>query len=410
VAESPIAAPVPGRGASAALRLYAAAHAATIELFRRLPIPSRWLGPAKGSISDLEEWIKSRPERGELRWIAPGGSYRFPAPGTSPGATAPFQEARSLEIGPLFMATVARARVVMPTGVIITPDDQVVEQACGWGRRFFPSDLPYNSLRPVLRPHRMRGRYASVVSRSGASYYHWFSECLTRLCLWEEIPSIPFVFPAPLAGWQRESLARIGLAPDQILEVEPGCYEFDELVFPSFPGQVGRVSPPLLVELRRRLATASRRGEERRIHISRAGAPKRHAVNGDELDRRLADAGFETFSGHDLTLEQQIGVMGEAAIVVGCHGGGLTNVLFAAPGTRVIEVIDPEYPISCYYLLSVALGLEYSCVLAVNASRSRGEPVLTGSSDLIVPIDEVLMQVERSMTRPDQAERSPCVL
>jgi hypothetical protein len=54
--------------------------------------------------------------------------------------------------------------------------------------------------------------------------------------------------------------------------------------------------------------------------------------------------------------------------------------------------------------------LEYSCVLAENASRSRGEPVLTGSSDLIVPIDEVMMQVERSMTRPDQAERSPCVL
>lgn len=398
----------PGETASLSLRLYAAAHGAAIELFRRLPIPSRWLGPAKGSIADLERWISARPERGEVRWIVPARTYSFPAPIVPEGETPPFRDAWNLEIGSLFMATLSRARIVMPTGLIVTPDDRVVEQACGWGKRFFPSDLPYNSLRPLLRPRRMRGRYASVVSRSGSSYYHWFTECLTRLCLWDELPSIPFVFPAPLAEWQRNSLARIGLSPGQILELGPGCYEFDELVFPSFPGEVGRVSPPLLAELRRRLATGLP-GGGRRIHFSRAGAPKRHAVNEEELKRRLAESGFETFAGHDLSLDEQIRAMGEAEIVVGCHGGGLTNLLFAAPGTRVVEVIDPEYQISCYYLLARALGLEYSCVMAENASRWRGEPVSTGSSDLIVPIDELMIQVERSMDGAVQREKSQCV-
>lgn len=371
-------------------RLYSAAHGQIVEWMRRSPVPARWFGPAKGSIQDIEVWADAHPTRGTVGRILPAQHHRMAAPRTADGVAPPFADDRVLDIPDVFMVTLADARLVLPTGLIVTSDDQVVEQACGWGRRFYPSDLAYNSLRPVLHPVRVPGRFATVASRSGRNYYHWFSECLTRLCLWDEIPDLPFVFPAPLTSWQRESLRLAGLADERVIEMEPGCYHFDELVFPTFPGTVGHLSPGVLAATRRRMAGEGSIRPEKRLYVSRRNAAHRRILNEDDLVSGLEVEGFTCVQGDSMTLAEQIELFRDAEEVVGAHGAGLSNLLFAPSGTRVVEALDPEHLVSCYYLMAASLGQSYSCVTAENVSVSRNEPVAKGYSDLIIPVQPFL--------------------
>ena len=62
----------------------------------------------------------------------------------------------------------------------------------------------------------------------------------------------------------------------------------------------------------------------------------------------------------DQTLKSQIEAVRAADIIIGAHGAGLTNTMFARPGTVVIEILDAEHERSQYFSrLSVFCGLVY---------------------------------------------------
>ncbi len=54
----------------------------------------------------------------------------------------------------------------------------------------------------------------------------------------------------------------------------------------------------------------------------------------------LAEHGFEAIFMEDLSLAEQIRLMGETAVLLAPHGAGLTNMMFCAPGTQVVEIAD----------------------------------------------------------------------
>jgi hypothetical protein len=106
-------------------------------------------------------------------------------------------------------------------------------------------------------------------------------------------------------------------------------------------------------------------------YISRRGANKRVLHPNDENQLVLALSEWSRNRGLKFHLavnpgspEQIQPVLQCAAILVTVHGGALGNMIWCAPGTRVIEVIPRaklrERP--CFYYLANALGLSYSYV------------------------------------------------
>jgi capsular polysaccharide biosynthesis protein len=57
-------------------------------------------------------------------------------------------------------------------------------------------------------------------------------------------------------------------------------------------------------------------------------------------------------------------VFGEASHVVGVHGAGLTNVLFCAPGTYVLEILPALCAARTYWVLSTQANHRYRAVVA----------------------------------------------
>jgi capsular polysaccharide biosynthesis protein len=79
----------------------------------------------------------------------------------------------------------------------------------------------------------------------------------------------------------------------------------------------------------------------------------------------MALKGWETVTLENLPIEEQVRCFSEASHVVSTHGAGLTNLLWCEPGTKVIEIQDPNMiKKKVYPVLSYQLGLDHELYLA----------------------------------------------
>ena len=111
----------------------------------------------------------------------------------------------------------------------------------------------------------------------------------------------------------------------------------------------------------------------RRIFISRASASKRRMINEDEVADVLVELGFEHVALEDLSPLDQIEMFAEAAIVIGQHGAGLTNLLYVPPGTTVIEIFSsPDATPPHYSSATGLLDLDYRALHMTPAGEEIG--------------------------------------
>ena len=73
--------------------------------------------------------------------------------------------------------------------------------------------------------------------------------------------------------------------------------------------------------------------------------------------------------------------MAEAGIVIGPHGGGMSNLVFCAPGTRVGEIFAEEYVAPWFWFLATMTGLPYHYMIGAREPRpERAERWDSGAS------------------------------
>jgi hypothetical protein len=97
----------------------------------------------------------------------------------------------------------------------------------------------------------------------------------------------------------------------------------------------------------------------RRIYVTRSDTKKRRVSNEAALLPILNARGFEIVAPGLLSLREQAGLFASSAAIVGPHGAGLTNILFAPPGTRVMEMFPSTKVKNTYFLQAKSLGQIY---------------------------------------------------
>mgnify|MGYP003353282435 FL=1 len=78
------------------------------------------------------------------------------------------------------------------------------------------------------------------------------------------------------------------------------------------------------------------------IYLSRRDSPHRVMLNEEELEQRLTAIGFNCITGSDLSVEEQSRIFSEARMIVGPHGAGLTNLIWAHQNTTVLEITNTK--------------------------------------------------------------------
>jgi capsular polysaccharide biosynthesis protein len=126
--------------------------------------------------------------------------------------------------------------------------------------------------------------------------------------------------------------------------------------------------------------------------VSRNDATVRRIVNEEPLVKALAPFGFEAVCCGGMSFADQVRLFSEAKIIVGPHGGGLTNIVFAQPGATVIEVFPPSYINGCFWALSDVCGHKYGFTVGMQ----RGQ-------DIEVEVPKLLRLLTSMMSAPSMS-------
>lgn len=221
------------------------------------------------------------------------------------------------------------------------------------------------------KPTRVAGRVLVLNKGAAHNYYHWLAEVLPRLELarragWADAD---FYIVDCYKPFQRQTLERLGIPRERVIEPHNGLLiEADELIVPSLATAVARARTAEMMRQVFGVPSPPKLGGTRRIFVSRKNARTRRIANESQLEEMLTPLGFEFHCLEQHSLAKQIQLFGEAAMIVGGHGAGLTNMMYSQAGTQIIEIAPSNYVRKCYAILSEELGHRY---LRVEAQRSR---------------------------------------
>ena len=263
-------------------------------------------------------------------------------------------------------------RLVLPDGSIAPESTQLLVKRC------LPH--PSNAARP------MHGDYVSLLSPRAldGNYYHWTHDVL--LSLHGLLPHVPattrFIVPAGLRLFQLESLAMLGIAQDQLVTFEQRAsdhgdwsWRLDRLFFS--PGPIGASASAAALEWLRAVgleyAGATNPRARRRLYISRRHAHHRRIVNETEVVTYLLGHGFEVHELEDYGYQEQISLFADASVVVGPHGAGHTNMLFAQPGMVLVDILGSLVN-KCFHNMALTLGDDYWYILGDDRPAERHTP------------------------------------
>jgi capsular polysaccharide biosynthesis protein len=118
-----------------------------------------------------------------------------------------------------------------------------------------------------------------------------------------------------------------------------------------------------------------------RLYISRRLAGRRKVVNEEELLVILQRYDFRVFYPEQHGFLEQVAIFSRVKWLVGEHGSGLTNLLFMAPGSAVLELHkdrtnELDHPSPLFWYMADALGIHYyhqSCVTVGREDYFEGD-------------------------------------
>ena len=179
------------------------------------------------------------------------------------------------------------------------------------------------------------------------NYSHWLARNLPKLSLIDgdaTLKSLPILINQDLCTYQEEYLELLGIAPDRLVRLPTrtvvSCRElYVPTILHGHPRMRRAIDwirdrvPHLLVP------PAAATG---RIYVSRKDALQRVLLNEDEVEAALTKLGFEIVTLTGMPVRDQIALFSGARCIVGPHGAGLTNVMFAPPGAIVVEITNTK--------------------------------------------------------------------
>jgi hypothetical protein len=94
-----------------------------------------------------------------------------------------------------------------------------------------------------------------------------------------------------------------------------------------------------------------------------SGNQRRSIPNFGDLEKHLASTcpDFKAVVLENTSLADQIELFQPADVIIAQHGAALVNILFARPGTKIIEIAPPQQPLEYFSRLAECLGLNYCC-------------------------------------------------
>ncbi len=353
-------------------------------LRRRLRLPdNRTFDPLSGEL----------PRGVTVTRLDPGGTFQRPLPiiaGDHADALAFFAARASETAAPSYVAEFADGIAWgHPTGGVFTADGRFVpaftHDPCGaefhtvWTRLHLPP------------PRRFPGRILYLVTPEATdNFHHWMIDLLPRLGLvrragyrLEDFDRV--IVNHAQRGYQLTTLQHLGIPADKILSADESLWiRAETLVVPSLKPANQTLPAADATFLRSAFLPLELLAPTRRIYLSRGDASFRRLSNEASLLPLLRSHGFEIITPGALNISAQARLFAEAEIIAGPAGAAFANLVFAAPGARVIEIAPPGWLAAFHWMISARLGLEHTVLLGEGRVMRDVPDVADRERDIVV--------------------------
>lgn len=364
-------------------------------ILSKLPISSKYFGPPKSMQSYS---LLTAAEHG-ICAITPymnGGSY-------TPKDPLLHKELGTLSVLNSELLCLKQARIYGQEGVVITKGDCALTETClYYGRQ--RAQHPVFAKLTLGKVQHYSGSVGSALTRSHNYYFHWMLEVLPKIIMLQECcePSSKILIGSLSQPFQFKSLQLLGIDLERIIEVEKKAHiEADTLIYPHIPNE-GALRPLWAKEkILPYFNLPPELPQNKKIFISRSLANSRRIQNEEEIYQILAPQGYELVHLEELSLRDQALLFFQASHIIAPHGGGLTNLIFSRPGTRILEINHIEYRNSWFSLLCDQWNIEYSqFITSTKSLKGEKQPHPPHPHDLFMPVHVITEQLAQWAAAP----------
>lgn len=247
------------------------------------------------------------------------------------------------------------------------------------------------------------------VSEVERNFWHWCFDLLPNIDLLQQAGFSPenvdrYLINHADLPFQLETLALLGIPKEKIVCVNKHShFQLETAVICDRRTDKFHISPKACRFLSEKLASETgldHRPQPQRIYVTRANCEFRRLLEEDKLIRALTPFGFIVVDPASLTVAGQRSLFAQAEWIIGPHGSGMTNWVFAPTGCRVMEIMHPRWPDLAFWAIAEAIGLEYYVLMSADAEGGDGKGRLQRTADLSITDEQIdsIVTIVRSTT------------
>ncbi len=226
------------------------------------------------------------------------------------------------------------------------------------------------------------GVYLQTCSEFHAHYCHHFCDIVPRLMLYEQqglLHHVPALLHVSSSKVSSESFHMLGLDTSDSKAWDETCWKLDGIYFASAFKKFCSWTPESVAWIRQKYCPGveQKAPGPKLFYISRRNAG-RGVLNEDAVLAALKPWGITVIEPDLYSVKEQIEIFSEAGLIMGPHGAGIQNALWAPRGCRVMELVSPRYFTGAYWTLAESLGQPYG--LVTGTTSSEGYAITTGAT------------------------------
>ncbi len=235
-----------------------------------------------------------------------------------------------------------------------------------------------------------------VLLGTDENFSHWLERNLLKLAVLEANgvnPTLPLLINDDLRGYQHEYLRLVGVPAERLMPMPRGVVV-----------SCRRIAVPVCLRNRPRMRlgidwlrarVADHMGAPALardlLFVSRRDSNLRVMHNEAELEAALRPLGFTTFVAGEAPVTEQIRAFSRARVIVGAHGAGLTNLIFAPPGAFVLEIATPgSVEMAEFRFIAEALGQTIVTLIAERPGDNARADVIPLKWNFFADVPQVL--------------------
>lgn len=306
------------------------------------------LGGDLGQIEHLQEVKKQVKERrlieGPILQVPPSGEKLYP------------HEATSAQ----FIFNIKNARVDVLTGLVVLDAGFVVDSTLAkWQKILYRGGIGSSIKRTKRSKKKIAGSY--MVLPHSPFYYHTLIDEIPNLIRLRDVyPQCNNVITHELTpSWALELLNHFNF---EVCTLGEKAVVVENLFAVSAPRAIVQKN----LELLRRGINMS---PDKIVVVSRKGAPRSDNDIEKEILSRVS--GSILVDPSDFSVEEQVEIFSNARIIIGLHGGALTNCVWMDTSGEVIEIFNHAYRTTDYERLCTELRIRYVGVETENLSSAE---------------------------------------